>query len=146
MYVRGGSVSRGAQRSACAPAPKRLVACPTRRGPEATVPATKAPTATRAGRASRKCTYAASRRPSPFGETVANRVLSPANAAPPSPSEMSLTNVAAPRAWASPPTTAATSAAARQSLGAIDLVRSNGLTRDLCNHDNAEPRRTEGDL
>ena len=82
MYVRGASVSRGCHRSEWEPAASCTVRRPTRRGAAAPSPLAKAPSVTRAGCPSRNRTTAASRKPSPFGETVAKRVLSPAYGGP----------------------------------------------------------------
>ena len=127
MYVRGVSVSRGSQRSAWDPAASCSVRRPTRRGAAAPSPLTKAPIVTRAGSPSRSRTTAASRNPSPFGETVANRPLSPANAGPSLPTETSLSSCVV-RALAVPPVTAvATAAASARAVTETGMRRRSGL-------------------
>ena len=87
MYVRGCVECAGRHVKLPAPAPNCLdvfqitVVPPT---PARTMFVAMTSSRTRAGRATLKCTVAASRKPSPFGLTVASSRLSPAKGAEPS--------------------------------------------------------------
>src|SRR5947208_9544140 len=86
MYVRGGVERAGRHTSVLGPARKNCVACQTEDVPvlpARTMFVATTSMLTRAGRASRKWTYAASRKPSPFGLTVVSSGRSPANGAEP---------------------------------------------------------------